>query len=247
LTCLAAVPVAAQESSDSLSEANNPLASFTTVAMQNYYTPELTELPDSTANTFWLRYAKPMGNWIVRASLPVSHVPISALASESGVGDLNAFAARIIDIGRPGVTFGVGPQLTLDTASEDATGTGKTQAGLAAVYFDGSSPTFQWGGLVTWQMDISGSSNRPDTDLLAVQPFYFLQLGNGYYFRGAPTWVFNREADTYNVPIGAGLGRVIPTDNAIFNIYLEPQYTVLSKGAGQPKLQIIAGFNIQFE
>ena len=242
-----AVHAAAQDSSDSLTQANNPLASFTTVATQNYYVPNLTDSPDITSNTFWLRYAKPVGNWIVRASLPVAQVPLSPTASESGLGDLNAFAARIIDIGRPGVTFGVGPQLTLDTATEDATGTGKTQAGLAAVYFDGSSPTLQWGGLVTWQKDVAGSSNRADTELLAIQPFYFFQLGNGYYFRGAPTWVFNREADAYHVPVGAGIGRVVPTDKAVINMYIEPQYTVLSKGAGQPKLQILAGFNMQFE
>lgn len=237
-----------QESTDgSLTEANNPLASFTTVAMQNYFVPELTESPDATANTFWLRYAKPVGNWIVRASLPMANVPISPSASESGLGDLNGFAARLIDIGKPGVTFGVGPQLTLDTATEDATGTGKTQAGFAAVYFDGSSSTFQWGGLVTWQTDIAGSSSRAGSDLLAVQPFYFLQLGNGYYFRGAPTWLFNRETDTYQVPIGAGIGRVMPINDLIVNVYFEPQYTVLSKGAGQPKLQLLAGFNVQFE
>lgn len=230
----------------SLAQANNPLASYTTVATQNYFVPELTGSSDTTVNTFWLRHAKPVGNWIIRSSLPVSHVPISQTASESGLGDLNSFAARLIDIGRDGVTFGVGPQITLDTATEDATGAGKTQAGFAAVYFDASSSTVQWGGLLTWQQDIAGSSNRADTNLLALQPFYFVQLGNGYYFRGAPVWVSNREADTYNIPIGAGIGRVVPTDDAILNFYFEPQFTVLSKGDGQPELQILAGFNMQF-
>ena len=163
------------------------------------------------------------------------------------MGDLNMFAAYLFDIGKPGVAFGVGPQVALDTASDDATGTGKTQAGLAAVYFDGSSPLFQWGGLVTWQTDVTGDSDRDDTELLVVQPFYFLQLGSGYYFRGAPNWVFNREADTYHVPIGAGLGRVIMTEKIVFNLFLEPQFTVLSKGDGQPKLQVFAGFNMQFK
>jgi hypothetical protein len=218
---------AEDDSGDALAQANNPLASFTTVAMQNYYVPELTGSPDATSDTFWLRYAKPVGNWIVRGSLPLLHVPISPTATESGLGDLNAFAARLIDIGRPGATFGIGPQVTLDTATEDATGTGKTQAGFAAVYFDASSPSFQWGGLLTWQKDIAGSGSRPDTDLLVLQPFYFVQLGNGYYFRGAPAWISNREADAYNIPVGAGIGRVMPTENAIFNLYIEPQYTVL--------------------
>jgi hypothetical protein len=244
------VSVQAQDpdtSNGSLADANNPLATFTAFNIQNYYVPELTELPDNTANAAWLRYARPTGNWLIRASLPISSVPISPAAMESGIGDLNAFAARLIDIGRPGVAFGVGPQVTLDTATEDATGTGKTQAGLTAVYFDGSSPIFQWGGLFTWQTDIGGSSNREDTESMALQPFYFLQLGNGLYFRGAPIWFFDREANTYQVPVGAGLGKVLQTDNIVFNVFIEPQYTVLSKGPAQAKLQIFAGFNMQFK
>jgi len=228
-------------------DANNPLANFTAFNVHNYYTPELTGLPDQTANTMWLRYAKPFGKWLFRGSLPFSHVPTGPTSSQSGMGDLNMFAAYMIDIGKPGVSFGVGPQVTFDTASEDATGTGKTQAGLAVVYFDGRSPLFQWGGLVTWQTDVAGDSDREDTELLVLQPFYFLQLGKGYYFRGAPNWVFNREADTYHVPIGAGFGRVIPTEKTVFNLFVEPQFTVMSKGDGQPKLQIFMGFNMQFQ
>jgi len=132
---------------DSAAQANNPLASFTAFNIQNYYIPELTELPDNTANMLWLRYARPLGDWLVRASLPISNVPISQTMTDSGIGDLNAFAARIIDIGRPGATFGVGPQMTLDTA----------------------------------------------------------------------------------------------------NVFVEPQFTLLSKGAGQPKVQLFAGFNMQFK
>ena len=228
-------------------EANNPLASFTAFNVHNYYTPELTGLPDQTSNTMWLRYAKPFGKWLFRGSLPFSNVPTGPTSSQSGMGDLNMFAAYLFDMDKPGVAFGVGPQVTLDTASDDATGTGKTQAGLAVVYFDGSSSVFQWGGLVTWQTDVAGDSDRADTELLVMQPFYFLQLGNGYYFRGAPNWVFNREADTYHVPIGAGLGRVIMTEKVVFNLFVEPQFTVLSKGDGQPKLQVFAGFNMQFK
>ena len=236
-----------EESAGGSVEANNPLASFTAFNVHNYYTPELTGLPDQTSNTMWLRYAKPVGKWLFRASLPFSHVPTGATSSQSGMGDLNIFAAYLFDVDKPGVAFGIGPQVTFDTASDNATGTGKTQAGLAVVYFDGSSPVFQWGGLVTWQTDVAGDSARADTELFVAQPFYFLQLGGGYYFRGAPNWVFNREADTYHVPIGAGIGRVIMTEKVVFNLFFEPQFTVLSKGDGQPKLQLFAGFNMQFK
>lgn len=248
-----AVPVSAQEqpagaapAAPSNADANNPLAKFQAFNMHDYYVPTLTEAENQTANTYWFRYAQPFGKWLFRASLPVSSVPTGTSTSTSGLGDFNAFAAYLFDTGNPKVSAGLGPQVTAPTASEDATGTGKWLGGLAAVYFDASSKAFQWGGLVTWQKDFAGDADRPAQNIVAVQPFYFVQIGNGLYLRGAPAWVFNLENDSYNVPMGLGIGKVVPTPSAVFNIYIEPQYTILSRGAMQPQLQIFVGFNTQF-
>ena len=47
---------AAQDDTPSAAvEANNPLADIRAFNVQNYYIPELSGLPDSQANTFWLR------------------------------------------------------------------------------------------------------------------------------------------------------------------------------------------------
>ena len=226
--------------------ANNPLADMRAFNLHNYYIPELSGL-DENANTFWLRYAQPFGRWLFRGSLPVSRVPTGSGTSTSGLGDLNAFAAYLFDTGDPAVSFGVGPQLTMPTASEDETGTGRWQGGLASVYFNAKSQRFQWGGLVTWQTDFAGDDDRPGTNLLALQPFYFLQLGKGLYVRGAPIFVFDLENDTYHVPVGLGLGQVIPTPNVVYNVFVEPQFTILDRGAGQPQLQLFVGFNMQFQ
>jgi hypothetical protein len=226
--------------------ANNPLADMRAFNLHNYYVPELSELDGASANTFWLRYAQPFGKWLFRGSLPVSRVPTGAGSTTSGLGDFNAFAAYLFDTGNPAVSFGVGPQVTAPTATEDETGTGKWQGGLATVYFNAESPRFQWGGLVTWQTDFAGDDDRPSTNLLALQPFYFVQLGKGVYARGAPIAVFNLEADTYHVPVGLGLGKVVPTPSVVFNMFIEPQFTILDRGAGQPELQIFVGFNMQF-
>jgi hypothetical protein len=48
------------------------------------------------------------------------------------------------------------------------------------------------------------------------------------------------------VPIGAGLGKVVKAGKTVFNIYVEPQFTVLQSGPGQPEFQILFGFNTQF-
>jgi hypothetical protein len=250
-----AVPLHAQAPADeggaaapSTADANNPLAKVQAFNLHDYYVPTMSQAPDQTANTFWLRYAQPFGKWLVRASLPLSRVPAAdgtSSSGTSGLGDFNAFAAYLFDT-KPGVSFGVGPQITAPTATEDQTGTGKWQGGLAAIYFDATSPSVQWGGLVTWQADFAGDAARAGTNVLAVQPFYFVQLGKGLYVRSTAVMAFNLETDSYNVPVGLGLGKVVPTSGAVFNVFVEPQFTILSRGAGQPELQIFVGFNTQF-
>lgn len=236
----------AEEAAQDAAQANNPLADIQAFNIHNYYIPEVSGPVDDTANTLWMRYAQPFGRWLFRGSLPFNRVPTVDGNSTSGMGDLNAFLAYLFDTGDPSRSVGVGPQLTLPTATDDATGTGKYQAGFAAVYFDASSTTFQWGGLVTWQKDFAGDDDRDDTSTLAIQPFYFFQLGEGLYVRGAPIWVFDLENNRYNVPIGLGLGKVFPTEKVVYNAFIEPQFTVLEKGPGQPEFQVFIGFNMQF-
>lgn len=250
LLALLAATASAEDANDAAggeAQANNPLADIRAFNLQNYYIPELSGAVDETANSFILRYAQPFGNWLMRASLPFNRVPTGIDETASGVGDLDVFFAYLFDTGNPGRSFGVGPQFVLPTAGKDATGTGKWQAGAAAVYFDATSSLFQWGGLLTYRTDFAGDDDRPDTSVLAAQPFYFLQLGGGNYIRGAPIWVFDLENDTYHVPVGLGVGRVIPTDRAVFNVFIEPQFTVLDKGPGQPAFQVFVGFNMQFK
>ncbi len=232
--------------SDASAQANNPLANFTAFNLHNYYIPELSGPVEETANSFILRYAKPFGKWLMRASLPFNRTPTGITTTESGLGDLDIFFAYLFDTGNPARSFGIGPQVVLPTATEDATGTGKYQVGFAAVYFDASSAQFQWGGLLTYRTDVGGDSDRADTSVFAAQPFYFIQMGGGYYLRGAPIWAFDFENDTYHIPIGLGLGKVFKSGSTVFNVFAEPQFTILSKGDGQPQLQLFVGFNMQF-
>jgi len=250
VTLCTALPAAAQHPSDA-AQANNPLANFTALNLQNYYIGELTS-PDKDANQFWVRYAKPFSvgstNWIFRASLPVNSFPVGPAGdTETGLGDFNAFAAYLIDIGDPAVSFGIGPQLTVPTATEDALGSEKWSAGFANVLFNAKSHKFQYGYLLTWQASFAGESSREDVNVGAFQPFLFYQLGGGTYLRTAPIWVHNFENDTYSVPLGIGIGQVIPKGNTVYNVFIEPQWSVADKGPGYPKWQVFLGFNMQFK
>jgi len=257
ISLLSATPALAQEGELSAAEvanANNPLASMKAFNVHNYYTPSLSGV-DGTANTFWFRYAQPVGRFLVRLSVPLPTVPLGGAApptvpadptsdSVSGVGDLNIFAAYLA-VSEPAKTFGFGPLLAAPTATNEALGSEKWQGGVAAVFFK-ATPVVQYGGLLTWQASFAGEEERDDTNVVVAQPFAMFQIGGGTYLRTAPLWVFNIEQDTYHIPFGFGIGQVLKQGNTVFNIFIEPQFTILHKGVGQPRFQLFMGMNTQF-
>lgn len=245
-----AIPAQAQDQIGAPgAQANNPLANMTAFNLQDYYTGELTESDDS-ANQFWLRYAKPFSlgetDWLLRASLPVNTFPSATGGDVTGAGDLNLFAAYLVDTGNPAVSFGVGPQLTAPSATKDELGSEKWSAGLVNVLFNGSSAKFQWGYLLSWQHSFAGSDQRADVNVAAFQPFLFYLLDNGLYLRAAPIWVYNLENDNYSVPVGVGLGKVMKKGKTVYNLFVEPQLSIADDGPGQPDWQIFLGLNLQF-
>lgn len=242
--------VAAQHESSAAAQANNPLANMTAFNVQDYFIGELTG-SDESANQLWFRFARPISvkqtHWLVRASLPVNTFPgWPGGDKETGIGDLNVFAAYLIDTGNPALSFGIGPQITAPTAGNDGLGSGKWSAGLANVLFSASSAKFQYGYLLTWQASFAGDDDRADVNVGALQPFAFYQLGEGLYLRAAPIWVYNFEGDTYGVPLGIGIGKVVKKGSTVYNAFVEPQFSVADDGSGQPEWQIFLGFNMQF-
>lgn len=246
LTCM--ISAHAQAEANAAAQANNPLASMTAFNMQNYYIGRQTETGEH-ANQFWLRYAQPFSigesNWLMRASLPVNSFPVDG-QHDTGMGDLNVFAAYLMDTGNPAISFGFGPQVTAPTATRNSVGSEKWSAGLVNVLFNASSPKFQYGYLLSWQSSFAGSSHREDADLVAFQPFAMYQLGGGTYLRSTPIMTYNLENDSYSVPLGLGIGQVVKHNDIVYNFFIEPQISVASRGPGQPDWQIYMGLNLQF-
>jgi hypothetical protein len=138
---------------------------------------------------------------------------------------------------------GIGPQLTIPTATDRVLGTGKWQAGLAAIVID-PSPKGILGGLVTWQTSFAGQSDRPDVNTLTAQPFVIHNLPDGWYLRSVGTWNFNLRNGDYYIPVGLGAGKVWKSGTTLMNLFVEPQWTVAHEGNGFPKFQVFAGLNL---
>ena len=82
--------------------------------------------------------------------------------------------------------------------------------------------------------------------MLTFQPFGFVQLGGGTYFRAAPIWSFDLATGNHSVPFGIGIGRVVKLGSTVLNFFVEPQFSMLDEGAGQPVFQVYAALNMQF-
>jgi hypothetical protein len=254
LLLLAGEQKEAQPDKDSFSkaaaQANNPIANMKAFVVQDYYIGNLSMSGNREANQTWLRYAQPLelgdSKWLIRASLPVMSYPTDKDGGmQTGVGDFNIFAAYLMDTGNPAISFGFGPLLSMPTGSEEGLGTDKWAAGFSNILFNTESKLIQYGYLLTWQHSFAGDGDREDVNIGSFQYFAMLQLGNGLYLRSTPIMTYNFENDAYSVPIGLGIGKVFKTDEAVYNIYIEPQYTIFDEGGFQPEWQIFFGFNIQ--
>lgn len=231
-------------------QANNPLANMKALSFQDYYIGDLTESDGEWANQLWARYAQPFSigssDWLFRGSLPLNTFPSAGGGHDTAIGDFTGLAAYLIDTGNPAISFGIGPQLTAPTATEDELGREKWSAGFANVLFNATSKKFQYGYLLTWQHSFAGNDDRADVNLGAFQTFLMYQLGGGTYLRSVPIWTYNFENDAYSMPVGIGIGQVWKKGNTVFNAYIEPQVSIADDGPGQPDWQVLFGFNMQF-
>ncbi len=248
-----AVSGGGSQAQDNAADANNPLADVTAFNIQNYYIDSFTGLPDGVdGNQFVLRYAQPLSfgntNWLLRASFPYNSFPVGAgNGTVSGIGDIDVFLAYQFPNMKPGVSFGLGPQLVLPTASDDRLGADQWQLGLANVYFNATSPKFQYGYLLIYRAGIGSTpAGRTRPSVGALQPFWFYQFGNGWYTGGAPIWTYDFKSDNYNVPLGIRLGKVQQYGTTTANYFVEPQWSVANRGMGQPDFQVYAAINLQF-
>lgn len=230
-------------------KSNNPLNPAAAFNFHNYYTPRLYG-SDAHTNDFLLRPTMPIapGAWIgvpqmVRATVPVSTRPNADGTYDTGLGDINLF--DIFLLRAHGTQIGVGPLLTMPTATDPSLGTGKWQAGLAAIVVD-PRPARLLGMLVQWEHSFAGQSSRPTVHTLTAQPFIIYNLPQGWYLRSTGTWTFDLQRDSHYVPVGLGAGKVWKEGHTIFNTFVEPQYSVLHHGTGVPQWTVFAGLNMTF-
>ena len=238
LLAMNASPGAAQQN-----VANNPLTDIPAIQVQNYFQPVMSGQPGSGADQPFLRGIVPHDTFgwrqLMRASLATGTTAWGPAGTDSGLGDLTLFDVPLIQLAN--AKMGIGPLVIVPTATSPALGERKWQAGAQGVV----SAPYDWGlaaALVAYQQAFDSSARS-----LTVQPFLFYNLTDGFYVRSSGITSIDFGRQTAVVPVGLGLGRVKRlNDGNVLNMYLEPQYSVVQSGIGQPAFQVFAGFNIQF-
>lgn len=237
------------DNADTANKSNNPLNLAPGMNLQDYYTPKYYDSNIHT-NDLLVRGTLPIAPndfigvpQLLRATAPISTRPDPHGGYSTGEGDLNLFDIFLLKT--EGVQLGIGPQITAPYADKDELGTGKWQAGLAAIAID-SSPRGLLGALVQYQSSFAGDSDRPHVESATLQPFVIHNLDRGWYLRSTATWTFDLKNDNHYIPLGLGAGKVWKSGDNILNVFIEPQWTVEHKGEGLPQFTLFAGLNVTF-
>ena len=230
---------------------NNPLTPQPTVFIENYGIPSLYGQPGQSSDQLFIRGAVPFKLFdeqqLSRFTVPVLSNPTTPSGSSTGIGDVQFINVTLEAVpGFGGV--GIGPLLSFPTASSKVLGTGKWEAGAAAIAIAPRS----WGlagGLVTYQHSFaSEQKGRSTSNLLTVEPIVTYNLPHGYYLRSSAIATFDFTSNTDVFPIGFGFGKVWKVKRTTINLYFEPQYSVWHQGNGldAPRLQLLGGLTLQF-
>lgn len=257
VTCLLLAPVLlkAQEehhppgglSQEEIAKSNNPLADLNQISFHDYITMHQRGTTE-VSNTMNLRGVMVAGRQIIRATIPFTTIPAdNKMGYNSGLGDIQLFDAIRFTKDGASTDLALGPMLVFPTGSNDYLGTGKWQAGGAFIIMHHIPGGSILGTLLTYQHSFAGQADRADVSVLAFQPALTFNIAAGLYARSAgATWTFDFENHRSFVPLGLGVGKVFRADHTMVNIFIEPQLTVYSEGAGQPAYQVFFGLNLQW-
>jgi len=183
-----------------------------------------------------------LGNWnlISRAIIPAlvsvdgviggtPEIPEGAPGDDrkTGLGDIN-YSLFFSPADSKGPIWGIGPSLSLPTATDDQLGSGKWSAGPTGVaLWQPKWGTF--GSLVRQIWSFAGDSDRADVNQFMIEPFCMYNLPNGWYLMTDMIITANwdaRSSETWTVPIGGGFGKLFAIGKQPINANLQAYYMV---------------------
>jgi len=125
--------------------------------------------------------------------------------------------------------FGIGPALTIPSASPEVFGSGKWSAGPVAVLLYTKVKGLQIGALAQQFFSFAGSESRKKQNFMIFQPIFNLIFSKGYFMQLSPIMKFDWENSEYNIPLSISLGKAFAKN---LSMSIAPEYVVSGPGKG---------------
>lgn len=232
LLSLIAPQLVANEADQELAKkSQNPIGAIISVPFEN--NTEFDVGPEEgTVNVLNIKPAIPLNlneNWnlINRGVIPVIYQEerFAGEGSESGLGNITYQA--FLTPAQPGkLLWGIGPAITLPTATDDRFGPDQYTAGPAIILLAKPGP-WLFGALIQNSWDFAGDNDEEDFNSLSFQYFINYNFPSGWYLTSTPTISANWEEssdDRWTIPLGGGVGKLVrfgkqPVDMRIQTFY----------------------------
>jgi hypothetical protein len=148
---------------------------------------------------------------------------------ESGFGDISMVTLLSPAKLKSRFLWGIGPTFIFPTASKNALGQEKWQAGPSAVGL-WMGKEWIWGVFPQQWWSFGGNSDRKSTNQTNIQYFIWRMLPGEWQIGMSPNITMNWQADQDNrftVPIGLGVGKLVKLGMLPVKIQLQGQYSVI--------------------
>ena len=240
LGAVCAAPVYGQSESDLAKAAQNPIANLISLPFQNN-TNFNTGADERTQNVLNIQPVWPVKlsddwNLITRTIFPVISQPLPNGDREDGLAD-TTFTAFFSPINSSKVTWGIGPVVSIPTATEDVLGHDAWGLGASVVVL--TQPGNWVIGSLFSQIWAIGDESPPaegvnqgqqeSIDLFTWQYFINYNFDSGAYLTSAPIITRDDTAesgDQWTVPFGLGVGKVTKFGNQPVNGSIQAYYNV---------------------
>lgn len=155
---------------------------------------------------------------------------IPALGNVFGLGDI-MFTAFLSPAKNNGFIWGVGPVGVFPTATDPRLlGSGKWSLGPSAVGLYMGEKIVA-GALFNNVWSIGGDPDRKAVNQMTLQPFFNYNFKSGWYFCTSPlltaNWQASKPSDTWIVPLGGGIGKLVHMGKLPVNMQLQAYYNVV--------------------
>ena len=248
-----AAKAAGPSAQDLANQVNNPAAPVTFIQFRNILAPGVPGA-DGVANALQMQPVLPIGPFkfipyvqLMKITMPFYLVVPGTVSPQqsgvSGVGDLQLF--DLVTIKQSWGRWGFGPTLVFPTASTNATGAGKWQAGPSVALIYTGIKNLTAGAIIQNPVSYAGSASRPNVNSMIISPTFTFNLKEGWFVGLSDyNWSFNWEnGGAATVPLGVQAGKIVTLGKQPISLSVEAGGTAV-RPAGTPNPGWILGFEL---